>query len=479
MAKSVEKYLKKISKLIEESPTIVGENLIKRIESMLKRNDHLSAISTSPYLVALAVFHELFGYHNPNRVTKSELETHLPSIGINDTFVAASDSEQSSHIVQKGDICIRTDINKHLFNKTGRNDFVSDWIDVSQVFHSEAAMLSISGVHKGDEIFRTDLDKSFINITGKNESMMDWREVVYNTVSPILNPSINPNREQLGCNLSDVLMKLNLPSETGLFTPETYYSVNYDDKAILYVHSIFGEIAYGYMLSCDEDEPMSQINYEKITLRNSKEICSNYIKLQIISGNVINFVKSLPKNFPSDTNIVRQPPVDDKSDELFLPKKYYSRTNKNGVKEFIFVYCIFGDKACGYQCLYIDKAANFFGKRIISITKITLNNCKEARALYTRNCKIPIDVIDKFHSLPTDTFSNDNEVIGTGKKTNKLLEYLQLILTNKEIMHNAHNLTIQVNVSTFDATSEDFDEVSRQVVSIHHLRGHFYEFVLK
>lgn len=490
MAKSVEKYLNKIANLIEESSARVGDALIKRIENMLNENDYLLQKHQDAHLIALAVFHELFTHYNPTQVISNILRINnnnnnnspvvLPSIGTNDTFVAANMTEQASHIVQKGDICIRTDINKHLFNKTGRNDFISDWIDVSRVVSSEEHMLSINDIKKGDEVFRIDLDKTFVNITGINESTSDWREVVYNTVSPILNPSINPNNEHLHCNLNGTLEYVNLSSETGLFTPETYYDVIGDANHTLYIHSIYGDTAYGYMLSYDEDGPITQINYERIAFRNSKAICARHIKSHPVE-NVVNFVKSLPKNFPSDTNSVRQPPVDDKSDELFLPKKYYCRTNKDGVKEFVFIYCIFGDKACGYQCLYIDKAANFFGKCITSITKITLNNCKEERALYTRNCKIPTDIIDKFHSLPTDTFPNDNDMnIETPeKRTNKLLEYLQLILTNKEIMHNAHNLTIQVDVSVFDATSEDFDEVSRQVVSIHHLRGHFYEFVLK
>lgn len=327
MAKSVEKYLKKISKLLEESSVDVKEKLIKRIEDMINHNDNLSAVCSNPQLVVSAVFHELFGYQN--HLPKSEfipnidLQTHLPLLAINDTFVVDNKSAQFELTVQKGDICIRTDINKHLFNKTGKNYSFRDWIDVSRVFYSEAAMLAMTEVSQGCDVFIVNLDKSFVNTTGKNEAMSDWSEIFdINQLSSAPNSHSQPNRENLGCCLSDV-EHLILPPKTKLFTPETYYTVNCDHKSILYIHTIFGEAAYGYILSYSNDRPVNEFVYDTIILRNSDEICILYTKLSVVAPAIINFVKNLSKDFfvevlPTHTNTLKRM-VKETENSLDLP----------------------------------------------------------------------------------------------------------------------------------------------------------------
>jgi hypothetical protein len=50
----------------------------------------------------------------------------LPPIAITDTFTATTESAQLALTVQKGDICVRTDINKSYISKDGNNSTMSD-----------------------------------------------------------------------------------------------------------------------------------------------------------------------------------------------------------------------------------------------------------------------------------------------------------------------------------------------------------------
>ncbi len=190
MAKSVEKYLKKISKLIEESPE-ERMLLLNQISGVLARNNYLHQHDVNTHLVALTVFQELFGYHSQGRVTKTEAN-------------------------------------------------------------------------------------------------------VDNT---------SPVTDQLVCNLADVIENTELPSETKWFTPETYYdSVDCDDR-MLYIHSIYGDVAYGYLLSHHAGY-FDANSIEKVAFRNIKNIYSHYIKRELLTDYITDFVKSLPTNtFPSDKNV--------------------------------------------------------------------------------------------------------------------------------------------------------------------------------
>jgi len=51
----------------------------------------------------------------------------LPSIALTDTFVAASEAEQLALVVQAGDVCVRSDLNKTYIALTNTNADMDDW----------------------------------------------------------------------------------------------------------------------------------------------------------------------------------------------------------------------------------------------------------------------------------------------------------------------------------------------------------------
>jgi len=65
---------------------------------------------------------------NASNISSGTLSSSvLPPVAITDTFTATNETEQLSLIIQKGDICVRTDLNKSYINKEGNNSAMSDW----------------------------------------------------------------------------------------------------------------------------------------------------------------------------------------------------------------------------------------------------------------------------------------------------------------------------------------------------------------
>lgn len=55
--------------------------------------------------------------------------SQLPTLAITETYVVASEAAQLALTVEKGDICIRTDLHDTFINATGNNTSMSDWIE--------------------------------------------------------------------------------------------------------------------------------------------------------------------------------------------------------------------------------------------------------------------------------------------------------------------------------------------------------------
>lgn len=65
----------------------------------------------------------------------------LPLIAIVDTFTAATQAEQLGLTVEKGDVCVRTDLSKSYINFTGNNTTMSDW---QELLNPESSVVSVN-----------------------------------------------------------------------------------------------------------------------------------------------------------------------------------------------------------------------------------------------------------------------------------------------------------------------------------------------
>ena len=80
---------------------------------------------------------------NASNITTGTLPSSvLPALAITDTYVVASDIAQLVLIVQKGDIAVRTDLNKSYINRTGNNTAMSDWQELMTPLNT---ILSVNG----------------------------------------------------------------------------------------------------------------------------------------------------------------------------------------------------------------------------------------------------------------------------------------------------------------------------------------------
>jgi len=68
--------------------------------------------------------------------------SQVPAIAITDTFSAESEAEQLGLSVQKGDVVVRTDLNKSYINQTGNNNDMSDW---QEMLTPTDSVLSVNG----------------------------------------------------------------------------------------------------------------------------------------------------------------------------------------------------------------------------------------------------------------------------------------------------------------------------------------------
>lgn len=58
------------------------------------------------------------------------LSAQIPLIAITDTFTASTEVAMFALTVQKGDVCVRTDLSKSYINSTGNNAEMSDWTEL-------------------------------------------------------------------------------------------------------------------------------------------------------------------------------------------------------------------------------------------------------------------------------------------------------------------------------------------------------------
>lgn len=131
---------------------------------------------------------------------------------------------------------------------------------------------------------------------------------------------------------------------------------------ILYIHSIYDNKAYGYMLSYTVDKLSNQVNWDKIafinsiTFQNSEEVCSQYIKCHP-TGNAANLIESLPKNiFPSDRNIKRSDklqPIETTTNPITSRIEQLNPETKESLLKFLKVRSFFKPNGV-YKCKYSD-----------------------------------------------------------------------------------------------------------------------------
>lgn len=92
---------------------------------------------------------------NASNITTGTLPTSvLPALAIVDTYTAVSEVAQLALTVQKGDLCVRTDLEKTYINTTGNNSAMTDW----QVLTSPTdAVQSVNGKSGTVVLTTTDL----------------------------------------------------------------------------------------------------------------------------------------------------------------------------------------------------------------------------------------------------------------------------------------------------------------------------------
>jgi uncharacterized protein YpmB len=110
-------------------------------------NDHRAIISGNPHNVTKAEV-GLGNVQNIDTTNASNIITGilpssvLPPIAITDTFTVANEAEQLALTVQRGDIVVRTDVNRSYINKLGANSSMEDW---QELLTPTDTILSVNG----------------------------------------------------------------------------------------------------------------------------------------------------------------------------------------------------------------------------------------------------------------------------------------------------------------------------------------------
>ena len=106
-------------------------------------------------------------------------ESIMPPLSIIDTHVVASEVAQLDLDVQKGDLAIRTDLNKTYINKTGNNITMSDWEQL--LFPSGGG--SVTAVQAGNGMDFTDITTSGNVVLGTPDTLTDSTTNAVSTTS--------------------------------------------------------------------------------------------------------------------------------------------------------------------------------------------------------------------------------------------------------------------------------------------------------
>lgn len=102
---------------------------------------------------------------NASNITSGTLPSAvLPALAISDTYTATNEVEQLALTVQKGDICVRTDLSKSFINKTGNNVSIADWQELQSPTDAVSAVngktgnvvLTTSDINEGSKLYYTD-----------------------------------------------------------------------------------------------------------------------------------------------------------------------------------------------------------------------------------------------------------------------------------------------------------------------------------
>lgn len=102
---------------------------------------------------------------NASNITSGTLPSAvLPALAISDTYTAANEAAQLALTVQKGDICVRTDLSKSFINKTGNNVSIGDWQELQSPTDAVSAVngktgnvvLTTSDINEGSKLYYTD-----------------------------------------------------------------------------------------------------------------------------------------------------------------------------------------------------------------------------------------------------------------------------------------------------------------------------------
>jgi uncharacterized protein YpmB len=102
---------------------------------------------------------------NATNITSGMLPSSvLPPIAITDTYSVASEAEQLALDIQRGDIAVRTDINRSYINKLGVNEAMSDWQELLTPIDSVlsvngftgAVVLTTSSISEGTNLYYTE-----------------------------------------------------------------------------------------------------------------------------------------------------------------------------------------------------------------------------------------------------------------------------------------------------------------------------------
>lgn len=72
--------------------------------------------------------------------------SQIPAVAITDTYTAANETAMLALSIQKGDVCVRTDINKSYINTTGNNNTISDWQELKSPSDTVTSVNGQTGV---------------------------------------------------------------------------------------------------------------------------------------------------------------------------------------------------------------------------------------------------------------------------------------------------------------------------------------------
>ena len=148
----------------------------EQTQDILDANAHIATTSGNPHNVTKAEV-GLGNVPNVDCTNASNITTGvlpssvLPAIAITDVYTVDSESEQLALDVQRGDVVVRTDLNRSFINRLSANDDMSDWqelltptdVVLSVNGQTGTVILTTSNVAEGSNLYYTE-DRVSANI---------------------------------------------------------------------------------------------------------------------------------------------------------------------------------------------------------------------------------------------------------------------------------------------------------------------------